>query len=375
MGISSLSRVLVNPAALGHNYRLISKRAGERVRVMGMVKSDGYGHGLVTAADAFARAGCTTFGVAEIAEGVALRESGCTGDIFILLGFDHVHIDYLFSHNLTPVIYNLQDLQQLSSAAKIRNEVIAVHLKFDCGMKRLGFEPAEAEGLREVLGAMETIKLTGIMSHFPCSDDRSSVSSTEVYRLFSGLFDVFDNTPGLVRSICNSGGTLYYPESHNEMVRPGISLYGYYPDGASGRENNAGETLEPAMHFSTRVLQVRDVARGSGISYGYTYRAEHDMKLAVLPVGYSNGYFRTLSNRAEVLIKGQRAPIRGRICMNLCMVEVTGITGVQQGDEVVLLGSQADDRIDADELAGWSDTISYEILCSIGNNNQRMMAS
>ncbi len=372
MSIPSLSRVLVNPAALERNYRLIAQRVGDQVRVMAMVKSDAYGHGLVAAAEAFARAGCSTFGVAEIAEGVTLRESGCRGEIFILLGFDQAYVDYLFSHDLTPVIYNLRDLQLLNSAAVARKKTHAVYLKFDCGMKRLGFEPGEAQMLRTVTSGMEGLKLAGIISHYPCSEQRSSGNSAEVYREFSGTFEVFAGVSGFVRSICNSGGTLYFPQSHNEMIRAGISLYGYYPDGTNGRVSETAARLEPAMSFTTRVLQVKNVVRGSGISYGHTYRAERDMQLAVLPVGYSNGYPRSLSNRAEVLIKGQRAPIRGRICMNLCMVEITGIAGIQPGEEVVLLGSQANDSIDADELGSRSDTISYEILCSIGNNNERM---
>jgi alanine racemase len=155
------------------------------------------------------------------------------------------------------------------------------------------------------------------------------------------------------------------------MVRPGISLYGYYPDAEVGVRRALGERLVPAMSFTTQVILVKTVPAGSGVSYGHTYITPSEMRLAVLPVGYEDGYLRSLSNLAEVLIKGRRAPVRGRICMNMCMVDITGIDGVEPGEEAVLLGVQGQDAITADEIAAWAGTISYEVLCLIGNNNER----
>jgi alanine racemase len=157
------------------------------------------------------------------------------------------------------------------------------------------------------------------------------------------------------------------------MVRAGISLYGYYPDGAVGRAREGLNGLKPAMSCRTRVVQVKQVAAGCGISYGHTHICERDTRIAVLPIGYSDGYFRLMSNRAEVLVKGKRAPLLGRICMNMCMVDITTIEGVKPGEDVVLLGCQGDDCIDADEIGGWGETISYEVLCSLGNNNKRFI--
>jgi alanine racemase len=155
------------------------------------------------------------------------------------------------------------------------------------------------------------------------------------------------------------------------MVRVGISLYGYYPEGRAGRNGTADKGLRPVMSCLTRIIQVKTVAAGSGISYGHTYITDHETKLAILPIGYSDGLHRSLSNRAEVLIRGRRAPIRGRICMNMCMADISAIQEAAVGDEVVILGSQGTETIDADQIGEWSDTISYEVLCALGNNNQR----
>ncbi len=183
--------------------------------------------------------------------------------------------------------------------------------------------------------------------------------------------EILGRFDGFLTSSCNSGGALYFPAMHGSIVRSGIALYGYYPNGSAGRDEAGEKAFKPAMRFSTRVLQINRIKAGAGISYGHTFIAERDMELAVLPVGYSDGYPRMLSNRAEVLIAGRRAPIKGRVCMNLCMVDVTDIPDIAQGTEAVLLGSQGDDCIDADEIASWCGTISYEILCSLGNNNKR----
>jgi alanine racemase len=367
----SFNQVEVDPAALEHNYRLMCARNGTSGRVMAMVKSDGYGHGLKCAAEAFTRAGCEDFGVAEIGEAIALRESGCTGAIYVLLGFPSEQAEALFTHRLIPLLYNEADLRFLNGLAVSRNERVTIYLKFDCGMGRLGFAPEEAGKVVDLVRGLAQLEVAGIMSHYPCADDRSSNNSLEVFHLFTDVANRFAEYPELVRSICNSGGTLYFPESRGGMARAGIALYGYYPDGTAGREAASGEFLQPAMRFTSRVLQVKDVRKGYGIGYGHTFLAQNDMQLAVLPVGYSNGYFRSMSNRAEVLIKGQRAPVCGRICMNLCMVDISSIDDVEPGDEVVLLGEQGIERISGDDIGSWSGTISYEVLCSIGNNNQR----
>ncbi|SHH83671.1 alanine racemase [Desulfofustis glycolicus] len=371
MTLSSYNQVSIDETALAANYRLLTSRVGESVRVLAMVKSDAYGHGLVPAARAFARAGCRDFGVAEIGEGVELRESGCRGEIFIFLGCAAEQIDYYFSHRLTPVVFSRDDLNVLAEMARRRGEKIGVYLKFDCGMARLGFDPDMAAAVARYCMELPEIEVIGVISHYPCADDPAASSNEAVAEAFAAAIEPFYRSPGFVRSLCNSGGTLYLPETHGDLVRAGIALYGYYPDGPSGRPPSGNPALRPALSFATTILQINKVKAGRGISYGHTYHAPHDMRLAVLPVGYSDGYLRCLSNRAEVLIGGRRAPVRGRICMNLCMADVTDIPTARAGDEAVLLGRQQEQTIDADEIAGWCETISYEILCALGNNNER----
>ena len=373
MGAVSWNRVTIDTGALVANYRTLCRRLGESVRLLAMVKSDGYGHGLVNAANAFTRAGCSAFGVAEIGEGVALREAGCTGEIFIFLGCPADQIDYLVRHRLTPVVFSREDLLRIAAAAERHGTVIDSYLKFDCGMARLGFAPADAPDLADWCRGLPSIRVRGAISHYPCADDRHSPVNEQVFQQFQRVLMAFAGFPGFVRSLCNSGGTLYLPATHGDLVRCGIALYGYYPDGAAGRIIDADNALQPAMRFATTVLQINEVRAGSGVSYGHTYQTERDSRLAVLPVGYSDGYPRALSNRGVVLIGGRRAPIRGRICMNMCMADVTDIPEAAAGSEAVLLGGQGHECIDADEIAGWCGSISYEILCTLGTSNDRVI--
>lgn len=373
--MASFNRVIIDRAALAHNYRYLRAKAGDGVRFMAMVKSDAYGHSMIHAVDVLSAQGCDLFGVAEMNEAVALRDTGCGGDIFVFVGFDHAEVDYFYTHDLTPVVFSVEDLSAISKGNKKFNTTLDVYLKFDCGMGRLGFDPKQAGQVFETCESL-AIKPAGIMSHFPCSDDRSSDHSRQASETFfriSGGDIQASHGNRMKASICNSGGILYHPYAHGDMVRSGISIYGYYPDGGAGQQ--PGENgLRPAMSLMTRVIQTKNVPAGAGISYGHTYITDRPVRLAVLPIGYSNGYFRTMSNKAEVLIGGRRAPVRGRICMNMCMVDITGMEGVEIGAEAVLMGSQGKETIDADQIGIWSDTISYEVLCSLGNNNRREFA-
>ncbi len=371
MAISSYNQVRVSASALTHNYTLLQNLAGKGVRVLAMVKADAYGHGMIEAAKVFAAAGCRDFGVAEIGEGIRLRSVMEKGNIFIFLGFRPEESRLFFDHKLIPVIYDLESATALSREALKQNQVISVHLKVDCGMGRLGILPDEVESFVHTLQELPGVVLGGILSHFPRADEYNSMHSVEQFRRFEEVAAKAGDKISLVRHIANSGGVLYFPDTCCDMVRTGISLYGYYPDGQTGRKREKGEKLQPAMSFVSRVLQVKSVPAGTGVSYGHTYVTDRESRLAVLPVGYEDGLSRSLSNRGEVLIHGQRAPIRGRICMNLCIVDISAIEGVVPGDEVVILGCQGDDCISGDEIAGWMDSISYEVLCLFGNINER----
>jgi alanine racemase len=375
MTVHSYNRVTINPQALSDNFRIIQEKTGPEVKVLAMVKADGYGHDMIRAAKTFAAAGCEAFGVAEVGEAVTLREAGIKGQIFIMLGLSPEHIDLVFRYNLTPVVFLMETVEGLSRAATKEGVQIGVHLKVDSGMSRLGLLPDQVGVFLERMSLLPSVYLAGIASHFSQSDNPYSDNTQRSYASYQAMCSQVREKYDGLRHIGNSDGVFNFPETCCDMVRPGISLYGYYPDGQAGADRARGERLRPAMSFTSRVLQVKTVPAGSGVSYGHTYITPSETRLAILPVGYEDGYLRSLSNRAEVLVKGKRAPVRGRICMNMCMIDITGIDGVEPGDEAVLLGAQGEDAITADEIAEWAGTISYEVLCLIGNNNERTYTS
>ncbi len=371
MTCNSFNKIIINRSALRHNYTVLKKRVPAATRFLAMVKADAYGHGMFEAAAVFQCEGCRDFGVAETFEGVCLREEGIEGNIFVFLGFDSHDVSLYFEHDLIPVIYDIRSAEILSAEAITQNKEIEVHVKVDCGMTRLGVFPEQFEEFVAVIKSMPGIKYGGYASHFPRADEPDSSYTSEQLLRFTALRTCVDNVPGIVAHTANSGGILYFPESSCDMVRSGIGLYGYYPDGKAGVLRETESRLLPAMTFKSRVLQVKAVPAGTGVSYGHTHSTTKKTKIAILPVGYEDGLSRSLSNRGEVLVHGKRAAIIGRICMNLCMVDITGIESVQAGDEVVLMGTQDQEVISGDEIAELMGSISYEVLCLLGNNNER----
>jgi len=373
----SFNRVEIDIAALQANFKGIQQTAGQQVRVMAVVKSDAYGHGLVECAQAIYEAGGRTFGVAEVWEGVALRRAGLQGEIVVLLGGAPESYGEIIRHNLTPVVYDVDCIMGLSHGAARKNTEVTVHLKVDVGMGRLGVLPAEVESYVSLIKRLPGISLSGLLSHFPVADETGAGEKTrEQLAIFRNVLARLQKkeTGPFVAHIANSAALIYFPGSRLDMIRPGISLYGYYPDASPARAKSAAPMLQlqPVMRFKTRVVQVKELEAGCGISYGHTFVTRRKSRIAVLPVGYADGYLRKLSNRAEVLIGGRRAPVCGRVCMNATMVDITGLEPVHPGDEVVLLGRQGDALITADEIAQWMETISYEVLCLFGTFNERV---
>jgi alanine racemase len=258
--------------------------------------------------------------------------------------------------------------------AKERGESVGVHVKVDVGMGRLGIMPEELIPFCRKIEKMPGIHVAGVVSHLPMAEDIVSGVTARQIEHFQEIIRQLQGeiSSRLICHIANSAALLGSIDAHCNMVRPGISLYGCYPDGLP-RENISAR-LHPAMSFSTRIIQVKEVPAGYGISYGHLYVTDRPSRIAVLPVGYDDGYLRRLSNRAEVLIHGRRAPVRGRICMNACMVDITDFDtddDVKVGEEVVLMGSQQQETITPEEMAGWMETITYEVFCLFGSMNQR----
>ena len=373
----SFNRVEIDISALQANFQGIQKTVGPQIKIMAVVKSDAYGHGLTDCAHALYHAGARTFGVAEVWEGVKLRRAGLEGDIVILLGGSPESYDDIIRHGLTPVVFNVDFLRGLSDEAARRNIEVNVHLKVDVGMGRIGIMPDEVESYITLIKRLPGISLSGMLSHFPAADQNDSLQMTheQLSHFKNVLSDLKSRESGkIVAHIANSAALIYFPKSHLDMVRPGISLYGCYPDGSPTRAKTAVPTLElkPVMSFKTRILQIKEVGPGYGISYGHIFVTRRKSRLAVLPVGYADGYLRKLSNRAQVLIGGRRAPVCGRVCMNATLVDITDLPPAHTGDEVVLLGQQGDEKITADEMAQWMETISYEVLCLFGSFNERV---
>ena len=372
----SYNRVEIDLSALQANFQGIRETVGQQINIMAVVKSDAYGHGQVECAQALYSAGARTFAVAEVWEGVKLRRAGLEGDIVVLLGGSPELYADIIRYKLTPVVFDVDFLTGLSDAAARMKMEVKVHLKVDVGMGRIGIMPDEVESYISLIKRLPGISLSGMLSHFPVADEIDSLemTHTQLAQFKNVLADLKSKESGnIVSHIANSAALIYFPKSHLDMVRPGISLYGCYPDASPTRAKTAVPTLElqPVMSFKTRVIQIKEMGPGCGISYGHTFVTRRKSRIAVLPVGYADGYLRILSNRAQVLIGGRRAPVCGRVCMNATLVDVTDLPPVHAGDEVVLLGQQGDERITADEVAQWMETISYEVLCLFGTFNER----
>ncbi len=361
---SSRNRVEIDLAALRHNYRLIKRSLAGQTGIFAVIKADGYGHGMAETSRALQEEGADGFCVADVQEGLILRESGIAGDIVVLLGFRTEEALTIAEFGLQPVVFDTDQLKILASAAGLKQRAIGVHLKVDTGMGRSGISPDLVPEFLQVIKDAEGVFLAGMMSHFPAADSTDGRGSLQQHELFR---TVVQDGAGVCH-IANTAAMVRYPETHWDRVRPGISLYGYLPD----RTNCDFPGLKPVMSLKTEVFQVRDVPAGTGISYGSSFRTARPTRLALVPMGYNEGYLRVLSNRARALIHGVSAPQIGQICMNVTVFDVTDIPGeVLPGDEVVLMGKQADECIDADEIAGWMESLNYEVLCLFGNLNRR----
>jgi alanine racemase len=361
----------VDLSALQRNLGRVRAHLGSAA-VLAAVKADAYGHGAVPAARALQQAGCDWFGVALVEEGRALREAGIERPILLLSGVGRTGARVAVAHRLTPVVYDLDTASALAAVALERGERFSVHVKVDTGMGRLGVPWREWAGFLERLATLPALDVEGILSHFASADADPAFTRLQQQR--------FDDAVATARRrglaprylhLANSPGLLTRVEAHYHLVRPGLLLYGVAP--APGMADTLG--LEPVMRVRTEVLFVKDLPPGEAVSYGRTWAAARPSRIATLPVGYADGYSRLLSNRASVLVHGRRAPVRGNVCMDLTMVDVTDVdVPVRAGDEVVLLGRQGADVLSAEELAVSAGTIPYAILCGFSERVPRRHA-
>ena len=360
----------IDLGALRHNLAQVRRLADAR-EVIAIVKADAYGHGSVPVARALAAEGVTRFGVALVEEGRALREAGIRGEVLVLGGLVEDQAAEIVDLGLTATIFHAGPAEALNEAARRAGRAAPVHVKIDTGMGRLGFSPDAAPDAVAALARCAFLRLEGLMTHFADADLADPAYAREQVARFDAVAETVRRA-GVripIRHAANSaavmaasswrsamGGPLY------DAVRPGLMLYGARPGPAVG----AGVDLRPVLSLTTRILLLKRVPPGTPISYGRTFVTRRESLIAVLPIGYADGYPRALSNAGRVLVRGRAAPVVGRVCMDLTMVDATDVPDAAEGDEAVVIGAQGAAAITVEEVAACAGTIAYEILCGIG---------
>jgi alanine racemase len=356
----------VNLKNLAYNLNQVKKALSAGTRILATIKADGYGHGLLPVARKLTACGVDYFGVASIDEGIKLRSAGIKDPILILGLIFEEDFRVVFQYKLTPTICSGDQALELDRCGCRLGQRIKVHIKVDTGMGRIGVDLPEAKKLICRINKLKFVEIEGLFTHFPLADIDRKFTERQV-NLLSKLCSQLEIEGVHIPLIhaANSMGLLAFPESHFNMVRPGLVLYGLYPQKALQVK------LKPVLSLKTKIIYLKKVNKGSGISYGHSYVASKRTSIVTLPIGYGDGYPRNLSNIGPVLIRGKRFKVSGRICMDQIMVDV-GNLKVRVGDEVVLIGSQGKLRITAEELAEISGTIPYEIVCGLGSRIPRV---
>lgn len=361
----------INTDAIAHNIRQLKAKLATDVNLMAVVKADGYGHGSVPCARTALANGAAFLGVARIEEALILRRAGIAAPILIF-GYTPPDLtETLLTHQLHQTVYNLETAQAYSAiAAKLRKK-LSVHVKIDTGMGRLGFpvivDSKNVDRLVQTIttiGDLSGLSLTGLSTHFATADDPNQMMAKEQLNKFKAISDkLYDNNLKLnYLHTANSAALISLPDAHLNMVRPGIALYGLSPFDTPLPQ---GIELRPAMTLKTRIIHLKTVSADTPISYGATWRAKTTTRIATVPIGYADGYRRNLSSIGKMLVRGQKAPVVGRVCMDSTMLDVGHIPGVELGDEVVVFGSQEHTTLPADELARQLGTINYEIVSAL----------
>lgn len=360
--------VEIDLSAIRHNFKAIKALVGPKVKIMPVVKADAYGHGIIPVSETLMAEGADFLAVSYVEEGIALRKTGISIPIVILLGMSLKDAKRAFSYKLTPVIYSMELAKALSDIAERDKKDMPIYVKIDTGMGRLGIFYKEAIPFLRTLRRLPGLDLKGLTSHLAVAETNPSFTQKQISRFKKIIEETKNLGINLKYShIANSAAALQYKESHFQVIRPGLSIYGIYPTHALHKKI----ALKQAMSFKTKVLYLKKLPPKTGISYGHTFVTNKETKVAVLPIGYDHGLFRSLSNKGEVLIRGKRAKILGTVCMHLTMVDITQIPDVDVEEEAVVLGKQGKEVISAEEIAKRAGTISYDVVCAIGSRNPR----
>lgn len=350
--------------AIDHNVRQLKKLLGPAVLLTAVVKGEAYGHGAVPVSRRALAAGADRLAVATPREAMHLRRAGVDGPLLVLGPTPPWEAERLVAQSIMATVMSMPTAQALSRAAAAARVTATVHVKVDTGMGRYGLLPDEVLPFALALRELPALDVEGLWTHFATADDPDASYLHQQLGVFLAVAERLRQSgiSAPLRHAANSAAAVCHPESRLEMVRCGLAIYGLYPSG----DSRARLTLQPAMSLKSRICRLRWFPEGSSISYGRTYRTSRPTLVAFVPIGYADGWRRALSNRGSVLIRGQRVPLVGRVCMDGCMADVTAVDGVQEGDEVVLLGRQGMAEISADEIAESLDTISYEVVTTVG---------
>lgn len=364
--------------ALEHNVRLLQAHLSDGCRMMGIVKADAYGHGAIAVARRMAACGVDCFAVSNLDEAVELRRADITQPIFILSYTPPCEAARLAEYRVTQAVVSKQYGEALAAAAKQAGVEITVHIKVDTGMARVGFachSVADAPAVAEEIAAvsrLEGLNVEGIFTHFASADEQEDDGFTrEQFARFTAVIDAAEalGVSFALRHCCNSAALVRYPEMHLDMVRPGIIQYGYYPDEWL---RALLPDMRQVMELKTAVSHIKELPVGTPMSYNRTYAADRVTRVATVPIGYADGYARSMSNTAYMLVNGQPAPVVGRVCMDQCLLDVTDIDGVEVGTEVTVFGADGDVLLPTEQVARWANTISYEIVCRVSRRVHRL---
>ncbi len=372
--------VEVSDGALASNIGQMRRLVGGACLLAPTVKANAYGHGLLLAARAFARTGADWLCVDSVDEARELRAGGIAMPLHVMGHVPPASVPEAMALDARFVVYDRETLEAVASEHARSGLSARLHVKVETGNQRQGLDPADAVALADAMAGTPGAILEGICTHFANIEDTTDHSfARQQMRIFEETASAMQ-ARGLdvpIRHVSNSAAVILWPAAHMEMARLGIAAYGMWPSTetrvAAMLAGRANFSLRPAITWKTRIAQVRRVEAGTCVGYGLTYRTTHPILLAVLPVGYYDGYDRRLGNTGHVLVGGVRAPIRGRVCMNMTMVDVTDASGVSAGDEAVIIGRQGEEQITAETMASWSGTINYEVTTRIRENIERVL--
>ncbi len=370
MNIYRPTWVEISRKAFYNNIKQIKKKLSKNTEILAVVKANAYGHGIEKISQWSIDNGVKMLGVALIEEGILLRDKGIKKPILILGSIWPLkNFRDVIEYKLTPAISSIESAKRLSQLSSRRDRITPVHIKIDTGMGRIGFSWNGVSNAIKRMADLPGIRLEGVFTHLAAADKDEQFTRMQIRRMDTIINDLKrDNISFRLSHISNSTAVLKYPLSHYNIVRPGISLYGLEPY----RGFRKVMRLQPVLQLKTHIVYLKRVPKGTTISYGRTWRSPRPSVIATMPIGYADGYNRLLSNRGEVLIRGERFPIVGRVCMDMFMVDVTRLKYPGIGEEVVLIGAQGDDQITAEEIAEKIGTINYEVTCAISSRVPRI---